>query len=209
MSTTELDARQRILNALAAAVARDGYASAKVAQVAKDAHVSLRTFYEEFESKEEAFLTLHKQLIEFAANYLESIVTYDRPWPEVMRGSFDAYLRLLLAQPKLTEAMMLELNALSAEGRAARQYARERMCSTMILLVERGREANPDIPTRSLSPTMAQCLMGSIIELVTSGVVDDQSDRLDEFVDTTTDLLISIIGNVDGKQFRPAPVRAD
>ncbi len=66
MSTTELDARQRILNALAAAVARDGYGNAKVALVAKEAHVSLRTFYEQFESKEEAFLTLHKQLIEFA-----------------------------------------------------------------------------------------------------------------------------------------------
>lgn len=204
MSTLEPDARQRILNALAAAVARDGYANAKVAEVAKEAHVSLRTFYEQFVSKEEAFLTLHKQLIEFAANYLESIVTYDRPWPEVIRGSFDAYLRLLLARPKLTEAMMLELNALSEEGRVARQYARERMCATMMLLVERGRAANPDVPSRPLSFTMAQCLMGAIVELVTSSVVDDSGRQLDEFVDTTTDLLISMIGNVDGADFRPA-----
>ncbi len=203
MSAIEIDARQRILNALAAAVARDGYANAKVAQVAKEAHVSLRTFYEQFESKEEAFLTLHKQLIEFAANYLESIVTYDRPWPEVIRSSFDAYLRLLLAQPKLTEAMMLELNAMSDEGRAARQYARERMCSTMILLVERGRAANPQVPSRPLTQTMALCLMGAIVELVTSSVVDDGQDRLDEFVDTTTDLLISLISNVAGADFRP------
>lgn len=204
MSTTQLDARQRILNALAAAIARDGYANAKVALVAKDAHVSLRTFYEQFESKEAAFLTLHKQLIEFAAGYLESIVTYDRPWPEVIRTSFDTYFRLLMAQPKLTEAMMLELNTLSEEGRSARAYARERMCATMMLLVERGRAANPDVPSRPLTLTMAQCLMGAIVELVTSSVVDDGDDRIEDFVDTTTDLLISLIGNVEGANFRPS-----
>jgi TetR/AcrR family fatty acid metabolism transcriptional regulator len=204
MSSVPPDSHQRILNALAMVVAEEGYANAKVARVAKEAHVSLRTFYETFESKESAFLALHKQLIEFAASHLESIVTFDRPWPEVMRGAFDSYLRLLSAQPKLTAAMMLELTTLSDEGHAARNYARERMCATMILLVERGREANPDVPSRALSPAMAQCLIGAIVELVTSGVVDEHGRSLDEFVDTTTDLLISVVGNTDGLAFRPA-----
>jgi AcrR family transcriptional regulator len=204
MSAAQPDAHQRILNALAVVVADEGYANAKVARVAKEAHVSLRTFYETFTSKEAAFLALHKQLIEFAANHLESIVVFDRPWPEVMRGAFDSYLRLLMAQPKLTAAMMLELTTLSDEGHAARAYARERMSATMILLVERGREANPEVPSRSLTPTMAQCLIGAIVELVTSGVVDAQGDGLEDFVDTTTDLLLSVIGNVDGVALRPA-----
>lgn len=204
MSTTQTDARQRILNALAAVVARDGYVNAKVAQVAKEAHVSLRTFYETFESKEVAFLALHKQLIEFAAQYLESTVTFDRPWQEVMRGSFDSYLRLLTTSPKLTAAMMLELATLSPEGREARNYARDRMVATMILLVDRGREANPDVPSRSLSPLMAQAVMGAVIELVTSGVVDKDASRLDSFVDAMTDLLYSVVTNTEGTPRPPA-----
>lgn len=185
--------RQRILESLAAVIAEDGYGRSRVADVARRARVSLRTFYDEFTNKEMAFLELHRTLVEHVATTLETAVVFEGDWRGEMRGGFETYFRLLLFRPNLTTAVMLELTTISAEGYAAREFARERYAGLLIELVERGREAYPEIPSRALTPLMARSVLGAVLELVTSGV--DESDPLPDLVDTATDLLWSIVTN--------------
>ncbi|MBO9532373.1 MAG: TetR/AcrR family transcriptional regulator [Solirubrobacteraceae bacterium] len=197
MSQTRTSHRDRLLQALANVIAREGYANTRVADVAREARVSLRTFYEEFDSKESGFLALHAMLTDAVASSLEDSANFDQPWRAAIREGFDTYFRLLVAQPKLTTAIMIELTTLSPEAYEAREYARERFTTVMSNLVERGREANPEIPSRPLTPLMARCILGGLLELVTTEVVDEGVDHLPEFVDTCTDLLWSVVTTVE------------
>jgi AcrR family transcriptional regulator len=51
--------RERLLGAMADAVAEKGYANVAVADVIERAGVSRKTFYEQFENKQECFLTAY------------------------------------------------------------------------------------------------------------------------------------------------------
>ncbi|MBO9532372.1 MAG: TetR/AcrR family transcriptional regulator [Solirubrobacteraceae bacterium] len=198
MTTTfERTARERILTALAEAVARDGYANAKIQEVARDAHVSLRTFYAEFTGKEQAFLELQQRALDGLANAVESTVTFQSPWRDEIRAGFNVYFRLLTARPRLTAAITHELVNLSPEAHAARQWARERFATMLTGLVDAGRAHYPEIPSRSLSPLLAYGVLGAILELVTSEMVDSSPEGIDELVEAGTDILWSIITNVD------------
>lgn len=189
----EVSPRERIINSLAAMIARDGYRGSKIQDVAALARVSLRTFYEEFPSKEACFLELHARVVERVISTVDQSVSFDRPWREVMRQGFESYYALLLSQPRLTTAIMLELTTISEASYAAREHARDQLAEMLRDLVDRGRAANPDIPSRSLSPLMARCVLGGVLELVTSRVQQGQIDRLPELVDTSTDMLWTIV----------------
>jgi AcrR family transcriptional regulator len=197
MTTTRTSHRDRLLRALAVVIAREGYSNTRVADVAREAHVSLRTFYEEFDTKETGFLALHAMLTDNVARSLEATANFDKPWREAMREGFDTYFRLLIAQPRLTTAVMVELTTLSPAAFEAREYARERFAEVLCTLVERGRAANPDLPSRPLEPLMARCILGGLLELVTTEVASQRVDRLPEYVDTCTDLLWSVVTTVE------------
>jgi AcrR family transcriptional regulator len=196
MTATDASTRQRILRALAQAIARDGYANTKVQAVARDAQVSLRTFYAEFESKEAGFLVLQYELLENLAIAVETSVTFDRPWREVIRRGFELYFRVLAAEPRLTDAIVHELTTMSDDGSAARDWARNRFGEMLISLVDQGRELHPEIRSRPLSLLMAHGILGAIMELVTSQLRTGGA-TMDDAVDTATDLLWSVITNVE------------
>lgn len=197
MTTSQTAGRQRILVALADAVARDGYANAKVQEIARDAQVSLRTFYAEFTGKEQAFIELQRLVLDGLANTVESSISYDGTARESIRGGFDTYFRLLTARPRLTTAITHELLNLSPEAREARQWARERFASMLCDLVEAGRAHYPDPPSRPLTPLLANGVLGAIFELINTELVEDNGTSLDELVDVGTDILWSIITNVE------------
>ncbi|MEH3053219.1 MAG: TetR/AcrR family transcriptional regulator [Patulibacter minatonensis] len=196
MPALELTPRERIMAALAQTIALDGYANARVQEVAKDAHVSLRTFYGEFDGKEEAFLAMNDWLLESLWRSVRDAVDFaGTPWQTAMRDGFTVYVGAISARPKLTAAVTSELMTISAEGRAARDRWRERFADLMIELVERGRAANPKVPARSLTRLHAHAMLGAMLELVASQVVDGDQASVDAVIDTGTDMLWSIVTN--------------
>lgn len=197
MVSPESDPRERIIGALAVIVARDGYRASKIHDIAAEARVSLRTFYAHFENKEACFLVLHERLIRLVTASVEDAVTFDdQPWRDAVRQGFEVYFRLLSAQPLLTSAVVLEFGTLSDEAYSAREFARDEFSRLLSTLVDRGRAANPEIPSRQLTPLMARGLVGSVLELVTSRVVRGETDHMPELIETATDLCWSVVRNV-------------
>lgn len=207
---TDATTRPRLLAALAEEIAREGYANAKVQEVARAAQVSLRTYYESFPSKEAGFLELQRILLDGLADSIEQSIDFDQPWRDVIRGGFTTYFRILMAQPKLTAAITHELTTMSPEGAAAREFARQRFSNMLCDLVDQGRERFPEIPSRPLTPLQARGILGAILELVATEVVGDhrteaegrgasapQPVGFDDLVEAGTDLLWSVITNVD------------
>lgn len=191
------DYRQRLINALAVVISRDGYGGAKIQDVVREARVSLRTFYAEFPNKEACFLALYEQVTEALLVLIDRSVTFEGDdWRSEMEKGFRAHFAALEAAPRLTYAVLVELATLSAHARMERQAAMERLITVVRDQVERGRERYPDVPSRSVSPMMIRAVMGGVVEMIVDLVVRDEIHRLPELVEVSTDLLWSVVTNV-------------
>lgn len=191
------DQRRRLLNAMATILVRDGFHGARIQDIAREAKVSLRTFYAEFETKEQCFLALHRELTDQMITTLGESVTFDKPWKEVMRDGFETYYSLLATFPKLTRAISIELATLSDDARRQRDDALKEFAALLTDLVEQGRAVYPEIPSQPLHPMVARGMIGSITELVDSSVTRDEIDQLPQLVDATTEMLWRVVTHVE------------
>ncbi|MBO9534984.1 MAG: TetR/AcrR family transcriptional regulator [Solirubrobacteraceae bacterium] len=199
------DQRRRLLDAMATILQRDGFHGARIQDIAREAKVSLRTFYAEFETKEQCFLALHRELVSQMTGIVRESLDFSKPWKDVMRQGFQVYYGALAAYPLFTRAISLELATLSEEARQQRDETLEDFANLLIELVERGRELHPDIPSQSLSVLMARGLTGAVTELVDRAVVRDEIDQLPEVVDTTTEMLWRMVTHVEPANAASAP----
>jgi AcrR family transcriptional regulator len=199
------DQRRRLLNAMATILAQDGFHGARIQDIAREAKVSLRTFYAEFETKEQCFLALHREMMDQMVKFVDETINFDQPWKDVMRQGFQLYYGALAAFPRMTRAVSLELATLSEEARRQRDASLERFASVLVGLVDRGRELHPDIPSQPLSPLMARGLIGAVTDLVDRSVVRDEIDQLPQLVDTTTDMLWRLVTHEEPNNADSAP----
>lgn len=203
------DQRRRLLNAMATILTQDGFHGARIQDIAREAKVSLRTFYAEFETKEQCFLALHQELVDQLIRVIDESVVFDRPWKEVMRQGFKTYYGALAAYPRMTRAVSIELATLSDEARHQRNESLERFADALVGLVARGRELYPEIPSQPLDPVMARGLIGSITELVDRSVVRGEIDQLPQLVDATTEMLWRVVTHREPSQANSAPISGD
>src|SRR5256885_2274366 len=74
------DHRRRLLDAMSHVVARKGYADATIADLAAEARVSRRTFYEHFDTKAECLIALYEVASDQALNVLKAAIDPARDW---------------------------------------------------------------------------------------------------------------------------------
>src|SRR5690606_31211681 len=81
----------RILRAVFELTAREGYAGTTIPAIAAEAHISIRTFYEHFPSKHDAFTAAYDfafgQL--FAATW--DAVSAEEHWPDAVAAGLGAW----------------------------------------------------------------------------------------------------------------------
>ncbi len=74
--------RERLIAALAAAVAEKGYAAVTLADVTRHARVSRRVFYANFESKEQCFLAAFEVVVAHLRELIAAAVEPIPDWPQ-------------------------------------------------------------------------------------------------------------------------------
>jgi len=191
------DQRRRLLNAMATIIAQDGFHGARIQDVAREARVSLRTFYAEFENKEQCFMALHLELTSTMIEYVSSTLDFEQPWKDVMRQGFQTYYSALAAVPRMTRAVSIELATLSDDARKQRDDVMAKFATMLVDLVDRGRELHPEIQSTPLTPMMARCLIGGVTELVDSAVVREEIESVPELIDTSTEMLWRLVTHVE------------
>jgi AcrR family transcriptional regulator len=106
--------RQRILDAVLDVVGEHGYAAATVAHVTKAAGISRTTFYEQFDNKQDAFLTAYD---EFGKQLLAELAEATGETPDAVLTS--AAGRLVdwgRRRPLASRAFLLEIYAVGEDG---------------------------------------------------------------------------------------------
>jgi len=184
--------RERLLNGVVEAVARDGYNATTITGIVKAAKISRRTFYEHFEGKQDCFVAAYAMI---EAHVLESMLAAPgagEEWPERVRARLAALLEVLARDEAVTRCFLVE--PLAAGGEVAARY-REAMSLIAAAL-------RPEPPPSQLNMEVRdQALIGGIATLIVRRLNTAGAARLPELLPDLTELsLAPFVGRQEAKR---------
>ena len=181
------DHRRRLLDAMAHAVARKGYAETTIADLAAEARVSRRTFYEHFADKAECLIALYEVASAQALEVLKAAIDPKRDWHTQVDQALNAYLSTLACNPMLLRTLFIAILGLGPAGLKARRRANLALAEFILSVVNDTRRAKP------LPPEMALAIVGGVNELILQAIEEDRADRLTELGGAAARLARSVI----------------
>jgi AcrR family transcriptional regulator len=175
--------RSRVLEGMAHAVSRKGYAETTIADIVGEASVSRRTFYEHFASKAECLIALYEAASRNALKVLRDAIDPSHEWPTQVERALRAYLDGMASNPVLVRTLFIEILHLGAEGLAARRRVNREIADFILQVVNgRGRE-------KAITRDMAMAIVGGINELVLEYIEQDKVPSLGELVEPASRLV--------------------
>ncbi len=93
--------RERLIAATADLIAERGYAGVPITEIAKRASVANRVFYENFKSKEEAFLAAYDAVVDHITGLIAAAAGPLEGWPDRIAASLGAAIAFFEEEPKL------------------------------------------------------------------------------------------------------------
>lgn len=186
---TGLDHRRRLLDAMAESVGAKGYAATTIADLAGQARVSKRTFYEHFADKAECLIALYEAASGQALSVLRAQVDTRRDWHEQVERALRAYFEALATNPVLLQTLFIEILALGPAGLAARRRVHQRLAG----FIEEVVNADPAHHERPLPPVLAVGIVGGINELVLQAIENHRVAQLPELADQAAALVRAVI----------------
>ncbi len=166
--------RRRLLDAMAVVVARKGYADTTIADLAAEARVSRRTFYEHFAGKPHCLMALYEAASGQALRVLREAIDPQRDWHAQLADALRAYLGTLAGNPTLLSTLFIAILGLGPEGLAARRRANQRIADFIVRVVAESDARRP----RVLPPTAAMAIVGGINELILEAVERGEAAQL-------------------------------
>ncbi|HEX6706482.1 MAG TPA: helix-turn-helix domain-containing protein [Albitalea sp.] len=181
------DHRRRLLDAMSEVVARKGYAEVTIADLAAEARVSRRTFYEHFASKAECLIALYDVASGQALRVLRDAIDPQRDWHLQVEQAIEAYLSCLASSPALLRTLFIAILGLGPEGLAARRRANLRLADFILEVVNQPPRAKP------LPAAFATGIVGAINELILEAIEQDAVDKLPEMTAVAAHLARAVI----------------
>jgi AcrR family transcriptional regulator len=177
--------RERLIAGLAAAVAAKGYAAVTLSDITREAKVSRRVFYENFESKEECFLAAFEVVVGHLQGLIAEAVEPLQDWPSQAIAAARAILAFLAAEPHLARLCVVE-----SRGAGPAVAARfNEAAAELIPLLERGRaERESD---RSLPASTEDSVLGSLISLVFRKIAAGEAERLEDLLPECAEFVLA------------------
>lgn len=172
--------RERMLLAVAEAVAEQGFATTTVADIIARARLSRRTFYEHFADKEECFLAAYDTVVEQLLAAVGQAYEQAEGWTQKVHDGLETFLAYLAAEPAFARMCIVEVVAAGVEARGRRDAAMR----VFVDFLEPGRaEAPRGVAVPALA---AEVVVGGIYEIIYARL---QRDAADELVEMLPELL--------------------
>jgi AcrR family transcriptional regulator len=171
-SDVEANQRRRILDAVADVVSLAGYGTMSVEEIVGTAGVSRRTFYDQFKSKEEAFLLALDCVGDELVQRVHAAYAANSTFAGGVRDCLAAFLEYLADEPRYADMLIVE-------ALAAGRTAIERRTSVMKDFADLVRQGAAAVPTAYRPPELtAETIVGGIYEVVYSRVLSGQTSEL-------------------------------
>lgn len=194
--------RARLVQALAAVLATKPYADTTIADVVAQAHVSKRTFYEQFDSKEACLLALCDDIGMQTLALIAAGYDHDADWVAQLDQVTHAYLASLQTRPALLRALFIEMPGIGPSGLAMRRRMQQNFASFLQAQVEIARLREPH--KRPLDSALAMAVVGGITELIVQAIEQGRADRLTELAPTVSAFVQAVLNSLLPPEHRPA-----
>jgi AcrR family transcriptional regulator len=192
--------RERVLVAMADAVADKGYNNASVADVIERAGISRRSFYEHFANKEEAFLAAYDAGV---GGLLEAIAEAEDEAGATAGGAGDGgllarahagtevYLQLLADNPAFARTFLIEVLGAGPDALARRDAVHERFAERMAQTFDAIAAQVPDLPRPN--EYVFRAAVGAIHELVTDCLLKRGAAALPELLPAILEIELRLL----------------
>jgi AcrR family transcriptional regulator len=169
----------RLLQGMAEAAARKGYADTTIADIVREASVSRRTFYEHFATKADCLIALYEAASHNALKVLREAIDPSHGWEQQVERGLGAYLACMASNPVLVRTLFVEILGLGPQGLAARRRVNQAIADYMLAVVP-------------MPPELAMAVVGGVHELVLQAVEDGRVEELPQLVATATVLVKAV-----------------
>jgi AcrR family transcriptional regulator len=176
--------RERLIAGLAAAVAKKGYAAVTLADVVRQAKVSRRVFYANFESKEQCFLAAFEVVVDHLRELVAEAVEGVDGWPQQAIAATRAALAFLAAEPDLARLCLVESRAAGPAVTACFNEAVGEMAPAL----RRGRAERPE--GERLPASTEDSTIGSLVSLVHRKVAAGEAKQLEDLLPDSAELVL-------------------
>ena len=186
------EVRSRLESGLAASVAEKGLAATTIADVARLAGTSKRTFYEHFTDKEDCFLALYRSRSdELMAAIEDAVSPASAPATVRLQGAARAFLGFVLADRALGRAHVVDVTTIGERGVVARRDVVDRHAEALLrLLAQAGADGTA---VRSLSHLEAVCVVGGLNEIALRALEGPAAEPSDALVETATRFMQAVM----------------
>jgi AcrR family transcriptional regulator len=170
--------RKRLLSAALKVLADRGYAETTVAEVARTAQVSRRTFYEHFETKDECLLEAYSTVNDLFLDSISQTVAAHQSSETRLLAGLDAYLKGLATEPTIFRVFHLEIIQMGSAALELRRAGYRRWAHVLCAIVNDSRLENPDLAAISNELTVSSALaaIAGINELLLQAYEEDNWD---------------------------------
>jgi AcrR family transcriptional regulator len=195
-----------MLDAVTRAVVEKGYARTTVADIVARAEVSRRTFYEQFENKEDCFLAAYEAGAQAVmADILAAMEALppDAGWRTRARVALEAFTASLAASPEFARVFLVDVLGAGHRAVELRQRVYDLFSDRLGLLVMRARDEDGSIgPVPDL---VLRALVGGIGELVQRQILTEGAASLGGLAPALAQLAVQAIEGAGAVTAVPPP----
>jgi AcrR family transcriptional regulator len=174
--------RERLTAAMIACVAADGYQATAIADIARTAGVSRRTFYAYFETKEQCFLETYELIARHLVEEVVAAAGDEDDWPGRVRAGIGAALGFFAANPDLARFMLIAPTRAGEEIAARGRLSADRALAQL----KTGMPDGVGEPATSVQ----DALIGGMVGLIARKVEAGEGERLPELLPDLVELFL-------------------
>jgi AcrR family transcriptional regulator len=178
--------RERLIAGLASAVAAKGYAAVTLADITREAKVSRRVFYANFEGKEQCFLAAFEVVVDHLRELVADAVAPLEDWPSRAIGATRAVLAFLASEPDLARLCLVE-------SRGAGPAVTARFNDTVgeiVPLLRQGRAERP-AGERPLPDSTEDSVIGALVSLAHRKAAAGEAARLEDLLPDCIEFILA------------------
>jgi AcrR family transcriptional regulator len=176
--------RERLIAALAEAVAEKGYPAVTLSDVVRHAKVSRRVFYANFESKEQCFLAAFEVVVDHLRELIAGATEGVDGWPQQAIAATRAVLAFLAAEPDLARLCLVESRAAGPVVTARLNEA----VGELAPLLARGRAERPE--GARLPASTEDSTIGALVSLAHRKVAAGEATQLEDLLSDCVELVL-------------------
>ena len=184
-TSAHADQRRRILRSAGELIAKRGYADVTVELIVKRARCSYKTYYKHFKNKEDCCIAVFESAVAYTERTIrDRLAAEELPWPEQVALGLRTLVELILAEPLISRAVIVEAPTIGLG--ITERY--ERATKALAPLFRPGRELNPR--GAELPDSIEDTLSGSIFWSAYRHLIVGEAEQLTAYLPVMVELVL-------------------